>query len=141
MVIRTDELLEVAGMLAQDRGLQVTVTKALQGAAVAGACAFIGAMVAGPVGIACGGALGGIVGAAYTKGQFRPLGEVLAELPPAERQQLATSLDQIVSSLQWTDAVALAMFLNQNGDLKERFFRVLMTYVQQNMHAQVHYVD
>uniref|UniRef100_UPI00358DFD89 protein C19orf12 homolog isoform X2 n=1 Tax=Myxine glutinosa TaxID=7769 RepID=UPI00358DFD89 len=129
MVIRTDELLEVAGVLARDRGVQVAFTKALQGAAMAGAGAFMG------------GTLGGLVGATYTKGQFRPLGEVLAELPPAKRQQLATLLDAIVSSLDWTDAVTLAMLLNQNGELKGRFFSALTTYVQQEMQAQVRYVD
>uniref|UniRef100_UPI00358ECD93 protein C19orf12 homolog isoform X1 n=1 Tax=Myxine glutinosa TaxID=7769 RepID=UPI00358ECD93 len=141
MVIRTDELLEVAGVLARDRGVQVAFTKALQGAAMAGAGAFMGALFAGPVGIAIGGTLGGLVGATYTKGQFRPLGEVLAELPPAKRQQLATLLDAIVSSLDWTDAVTLAMLLNQNGELKGRFFSALTTYVQQEMQAQVRYVD
>nr|XP_032801057.1 protein C19orf12 homolog [Petromyzon marinus] len=111
MVLRVDEMMEVVSTLARQRGVQVALSQAGKGAIVTGGIALLGGLIAGPVGIAAGGALGGLVGMAVTRGTFRPLHEVLAELPEPERRRLAEAAAGAVGGLEWSDAAQLLALL------------------------------
>uniref|UniRef100_A0A8D2B675 Uncharacterized protein n=1 Tax=Sciurus vulgaris TaxID=55149 RepID=A0A8D2B675_SCIVU len=54
-----------------------------------------------------GGADGGLLGAWMTNGEFKPIPQILIELPPAEQQKLFNEATASVRHLDWTDTVQL----------------------------------
>ncbi|XP_078739514.1 protein C19orf12 homolog [Lampetra fluviatilis] len=143
MVLRVDELMEVVSTLARQRGVQVALTQAGKGAIVTGGIALLGGLIAaGPVGIAAGGALGGLVGMAVTRGTFRPLHEVLAELPESERRRLAEAAAGAVGGLEWSDAAQLLALLaatsaSGGGNLGNTVLTAVVEQLTGRMGAQV----
>ncbi|NXS64492.1 CS012 protein, partial [Brachypteracias leptosomus] len=61
-----------------------------------------------------GGALGGLLGAWMTSGQFRPVPQILLELPPAEQQKLYDEAIGILRHLDWTDVAQLIRLVMAN---------------------------
>lgn len=54
MPVEINDVMAVLCQLADEENLRVTVTEALKGGAIAGAGAFVGALLGGPVGMAAG---------------------------------------------------------------------------------------
>lgn len=69
MVVNTSALMEAVAVLTDDRNLRVTIQQSGKGALVCGACSFIGGIIAGPVGMAVGGTLGGLRAYQMSKGK------------------------------------------------------------------------
>lgn len=55
-----EEFLRGIAILTDNRNMRVTLKQSGKGAAVCGAMCFIGGLIAGPVGLAVGGSLGGV---------------------------------------------------------------------------------
>lgn len=55
-----EEFLRGIAMLTDNRNMRVTLKQSGKGAAVCGAMCFIGGLIAGPVGLAVGGTVGGV---------------------------------------------------------------------------------
>ena len=90
-----------------EREIQVTATQSMKGALITGGCAFIGGMLAGPVGLAIGGASGGALAAYNSKGTFKSIGQILSELPFDRKQQIATEIQLIIDKLEINDLTEL----------------------------------
>lgn len=60
MPVDLKEFMDGLAILADNHNLRVTVQKSGKGALICGTCCFIGGLVAGPVGLAIGGTVGGI---------------------------------------------------------------------------------
>ena len=56
--ISPDELVDVLAKLAKDNNLQVSVKQSVKGGVIAGTCATVGGLLAGPVGIGVGATVG-----------------------------------------------------------------------------------
>lgn len=102
---------------------------------IAGLGSFIGGVMAGPIGIAAGAALGGGVGAAMTAGTFKPLYEILDDLPLESQRRIADDVDQIMRQLQITDIVQVALIAQAvtNGDFTNQV--LLRQFIQQSVLA------
>lgn len=68
MVINTNQLLSAVAVLTDDHNMRITMKKSGKGALVCGASCFIGGLIAGPVGLAIGGTLGGLQAWNMSKG-------------------------------------------------------------------------
>ena len=90
-----------------EREIQETATQSMKGALITGGCAFIGGMLAGPVGLAIGGASGGALAAYNSKGTFKSIGQILSELPFDRKQQIATEIQLIIDKLEINDLTEL----------------------------------
>ncbi|ELK24785.1 hypothetical protein MDA_GLEAN10007436 [Myotis davidii] len=88
-----------------------------------------------------GGAVGGLLGAWMTSGQFKPVPQILMELPPAEQEKLLNQVTAIVRHLEWTDAVQLTMLVMGSEALQERLLALLVGYVTKELQAEVQYGD
>ncbi|EPQ11045.1 Hypothetical protein D623_10009547 [Myotis brandtii] len=76
-----------------------------------------------------------------TSGQFKPVPQILMELPPAEQEKLHSGVMALVRHLQWTDAVQLTMLVMGSEALQERLLALLVGYVTKELQAEVQYGD
>ncbi|XP_058485637.1 protein C19orf12 homolog [Solea solea] len=121
--------------------IKVAVKNSTKGAMVAGGGAFVGGMLGGPAGIAVGGAVGGLLGSWLTSGQFRPLPEILMELPPKEKQKLYNDIVGVLGNLDWTDAAQLVALVMGNATLQQQVTAALLGYIAKELRAEVRYQD
>ncbi|XP_029353404.1 protein C19orf12 homolog [Echeneis naucrates] len=121
--------------------IQVAVKNSAKGAAVAGGTAFVGGLLGGPAGIAVGGAVGGLLGSWMTSGQFRPLPQVLMELPPNQQKKLYDDIMAVLNNLSWTDAAQLIALVMGNSTLQQQVTAALLNYIAKELRAEVKYHD
>lgn len=74
---------------------------------MAGAGAFLGGLLGGPVGLLAGGVVGSAAGYSATRGRFVSVPEAIRELPEWRRQALAEHVQGIVDQLDEGDVVVL----------------------------------
>ncbi|KAM9289330.1 protein C19orf12 homolog [Morus bassanus] len=139
MPISIDDVMQLFCHLAQQKGMKATIKHSGRGALMAGATAFIGGLMGGPPGIAVGGALGGLFGAWMTAGQFRPVPQILLELPPAEQQKLYDEAVRIVRHLDWTDIAQLTSLVMGSASLQQKLTAVLINYLSKELSAEIQY--
>nr|XP_045009712.1 protein C19orf12 homolog isoform X2 [Jaculus jaculus] len=141
MTIVVDDIMKLLCSMAQERKMKAAVKHSGKGALVTGAVAFVGGLVGGPPGLAVGGAVGGLLGAWMTSGQFKPVTQILMELPPAEKQKLFNEASAIVRNLDWTDALQLTMLVMGSEALQQQLMAMLVTYVTKELGAEIRYED
>ncbi|NXF30992.1 CS012 protein, partial [Nyctibius bracteatus] len=139
MPINVDDVIQLFCRLSQEKGMKAAVKHSGRGALVAGATAFVGGLVGGPPGIAVGGAFGGLLGAWMTTGQFKPVPQILLELPPAEQQKLCDEAVAILRHLDWTDLAQLTALVMGNAGLQQKLTAVLINYISKELRAEIQY--
>ncbi|NXH93226.1 CS012 protein, partial [Pachycephala philippinensis] len=87
-----------------------------------------------------GGAVGGLLGW-ITSGDFKPVPQILMELPPSEKQKLCAEAMAIVKNLDWTDAAQLVAIVMTNAGLREKVAGVLINYISGELKAQIKYAE
>lgn len=70
MPVDLKEFLDGIAILADNHNMRATVRQSGKGALICGACCFVGGLVAGPVGLAAGGTIGGITAYRMTGSKF-----------------------------------------------------------------------
>lgn len=106
MTVDTNAIINLIIDVLGEQQIQVTTVRSLKGALIAGSCAFIGGLLAGPIGLAVGGASGGAL-AAYNTSSFKPIGQILNELPFERKQQIAAEIQSIIDQLEVNDLTEL----------------------------------
>ncbi|GAB0195579.1 protein C19orf12 homolog [Grus americana] len=139
MPISVDDVMQLFCHLSQEKGMKAALKHSGRGALLAGATALIGGLVGGPPGIAVGGAFGGLLGAWLTSGQFRPVPQILLELPPAEQQKLYDEAIVILRRLDWTDIAQLTALVMGNASLQQKLTAVLINYFSKELRAEIQY--
>ncbi|NXJ62833.1 CS012 protein, partial [Rostratula benghalensis] len=139
MPIPVEDVMQLFCHLSEKKGMKAAVKHSGRGALLAGATAFLGGLVGGPPGIAVGGAFGGLLGAWMTGGQFKPVPQILLELPPAEQKKLHDEALAILSRLDWTDIVQLTALVMGNASLQEKLTGVLINYLTKELRAEIQY--
>ncbi|XP_053460006.1 protein C19orf12 homolog isoform X2 [Nycticebus coucang] len=141
MPLVVGDMMKLLCTVSEGRKMQAAVKHSGRGALVTGAVAFVGGLVGGPPGIAVGGAVGGLLGAWMTSGQFKPVPQILMELPPAEQQKLFNEAAAIVSNLDWTDVAQLTALVMGSQALQQQLLAMLTDYVTKELRAEIRYVD
>ncbi|XP_008403149.1 protein C19orf12 homolog isoform X2 [Poecilia reticulata] len=141
MAPRMDDVIRLCCEISAHDQIKVAVKSSVKGAAVAGGTAFVGGLLGGPAGIAVGGAVGGLLGSWLTSGQFRPLPQILMELPPNQREQLYRDINGVLGSLDWMDAAQLIALVTGNATLQQQVTAALLNYVSKELRAEVRYGD
>ncbi|XP_040832615.1 protein C19orf12 homolog [Ochotona curzoniae] len=110
---------------------------------VAGAAAFVCgvvfSLVGGPPGFVVGGAVGGLLGAWMTSGQFQPVHQILKELPLVDKQKLFNKVLDIIRHLDYKDAVQLTTLVLGSEALQEQLLAVLVCYFEEELQALICY--
>ncbi|NXK90863.1 CS012 protein, partial [Formicarius rufipectus] len=141
MPIPVDDVIQLLSRVSAEKGMKAAAKHSGQGALLAGASAFAGALLGGPPGIAIGGTVGGLLGAWMSSGQFKPVPQILSELPPAEKQKLYDEAVGIIRHLDWTDVVQLIALVMGNDGLQQKLIAVLINYLSNGLKLQVDYVE
>lgn len=141
MPIMVDDVMRLLCSISQESKMKAAVKHSGMGALVTGTVAFLGGLVGGPPGLAVGGAMGGLLSAWMTSGQFKPLPQVLMELPPAKQQKLFNEALAIVRNLDWTDAVQLTTLVMGSETLKQQLLAMLVNYITKELRAEICYDD
>ncbi|XP_054588417.1 protein C19orf12 homolog isoform X2 [Nothobranchius furzeri] len=76
-----------------------------------------------------------------TSGQFRPLPQILMELPVDQKQKLYDDVARVLDSLDWMDAAQLIALVMGNATLQQQVTCALLNYVTQELRAEVRYHD
>ncbi|NWI72231.1 CS012 protein, partial [Dryoscopus gambensis] len=137
MPVRIDDVMKLLKSIAHMKGMKAAVTHSGRGALLAGASAFLGGLVAGPAGIA---AVGGLLGW-ITSGDFKPVPQILMELPPSEQRKLCAEAMAVIKHLDWTDAAQLLALVLANPGVKEKVIEVLSSYLYRELKAQIKYQE
>ncbi|XP_057707309.1 protein C19orf12 homolog [Corythoichthys intestinalis] len=141
MAPRMDDVMRLCCDISAQEQIKVAVRGAGRGALMAGGSAFVGGLLGGPPGIAVGGVVGSLLAGWMAGGQFRPLPQILAELPPAQRQKLYEDVSAVLSGLDWTDAAQLLALVMGNATLQQQVVAALLNYVTKELRAEVRYND
>uniref|UniRef100_UPI00398EACC3 protein C19orf12 homolog n=1 Tax=Pristiophorus japonicus TaxID=55135 RepID=UPI00398EACC3 len=141
MPVHIDDVMRLVCHISKVEKMQVAVRCSGKGALVAGAMAFAGGLFGGPPGIAVGGVFGGLLGAWMTSGQFKPLPQIIMELPPSQQLMLSNDVHNIVRHLDWTDAVQLISLVMGNAALKQQVLSAINTFFIKQLQAEVRYSD
>lgn len=80
-----------------------------------------------------------MLGAWMTTGQFRPVPQILLELPPAEQQKLYDEAVVILRRLDWTDVAQLTALVMGNASLQQKLTAVLINYLSKELRADIQY--
>lgn len=141
MAPRIDDVMRLCCEISAHDQIKVAVKNSTKGAMVAGGTAFVGGLLGGPPGIAVGGAVGGLLGSWLTSGQFRPLPQILMELPPSQQQKLYDDVMVILGNLNWMDAAQLIALVMGNSTLQQQVTAALLNYITKELRAEVRYKD
>uniref|UniRef100_A0A8C3LXU1 CS012 protein n=1 Tax=Chrysolophus pictus TaxID=9089 RepID=A0A8C3LXU1_CHRPC len=141
MPIHVDQMIELLCHVAEEEGMTAAVKHSGEGALLAGVTAFVGGLLGGPRGIAVGGAVGGLLGAWMTSGQFKPVPQILMELPPSKQQKLCNEAIAIVRNLDWFDIFQLTVLVMGNADLKLLLARAIERFLTRELRAQIEYKE
>uniref|UniRef100_A0A8C6SSB5 Chromosome 19 open reading frame 12 n=1 Tax=Neogobius melanostomus TaxID=47308 RepID=A0A8C6SSB5_9GOBI len=77
----------------------------------------------------------------WTSGQFRPLPQILMELPDAQKDKLYKDVTAVLANLDWTDAAQLIALVMGNSTLQQQVTAALLNYVSKELRAEVQYGD
>uniref|UniRef100_A0A182TBA0 Uncharacterized protein n=1 Tax=Anopheles maculatus TaxID=74869 RepID=A0A182TBA0_9DIPT len=136
MPINTQELLSAVAVLTDKQSMRVTLKSSAKGAAVAGSSTFLGGLVAGPIGLFLGGAVGGLVAYAMTNNQFKPVSHVIMhDLSVREQEQLKQRIVDALSRFQPTDLVVIASLLAGNMAAQQTVITAVVSFLTNEMLA------
>ncbi|XP_075432424.1 LOW QUALITY PROTEIN: protein C19orf12 homolog [Ascaphus truei] len=141
MPVQVNDIMSLLCHISDHQKMKAAVKHSGKGALVAGAVAFLGGLMGGPPGIAVGGAVGGLLGAWMTSGQFKPIPQIILELPSVQQQKLCEGVYAIIRNLDWTDASQLIMLVMGNASLQQKVTAALISYVTQELQAEIQYGD
>lgn len=81
------------------------------------------------------------MGSWMTSDQFRPLPQILMQLPPNEQQKLYDDIMLVLGNLDWMDAVQLISLVMGNATLQQQVTGALLNYVTRELRAEICYKD
>ncbi|XP_023859045.1 protein C19orf12 homolog isoform X3 [Salvelinus sp. IW2-2015] len=76
-----------------------------------------------------------------TSEQFRPLPQIIMELPPHQQQRLYADIMAVLGSLDWTDLAQLTALVIGNATLQQQVTAALLSYITKELRAEVRYGD
>ncbi|XP_068058530.1 protein C19orf12 homolog [Anomalospiza imberbis] len=138
MPSRVDDVMALLCHIATEKRMEAAYTHSRRGAMLTFISSVLGGMLAGPPGIAAGGAVGGLIGW-ITSGQFKSVPEILMELSAAEKQKLSAEAMAVVKNLDWTDSRHLIALVMSNSALRDKVLGVLVSYLTNELKAQLKY--
>lgn len=112
MPINTSEILTLVTQVCEEEKLRVPVKESLKGGVIAFATTTVGGLLAGPVGLAVGGTVGGLTAAFLSHGKFKSVADVIRnDLTVAQREQLSNSVGMFLCNRSVRDLAEASKLL------------------------------
>ncbi|KAJ3594108.1 hypothetical protein NHX12_006440 [Muraenolepis orangiensis] len=128
-----EDIMRLCREISAHQNISVTFRQSAKGAMMVGGCAFLGGLLAGPPGLAVGGAMGGMVGFWATTGKFKPLPQVLMELSPSQQKRLYAQVMVVLSGVDWTDVAQAVALVMGSATLQQQVTAALLNYVTKEL--------
>uniref|UniRef100_A0A8C1KBL1 CS012 protein n=1 Tax=Cyprinus carpio TaxID=7962 RepID=A0A8C1KBL1_CYPCA len=84
-----------------------------------------------------GGTLGSAVGWWMTRGQFRPLHQIIMEMSPQQREKLYSQIMENLKNLPWDNVHKLLQLVMSNPSLNKQVLDVLDSFAKKELRANV----
>ena len=137
MVIKYEDILRVITTLGDDENLKITVKQSAKGGLIAGVSCAVGGLIAGPPGLAVGGAAGGCLAAYLAGNSFKPLSAViLYEMKHIDQKALVEAVQNIIQNVDVMDAMELLALIQGSQALKAKIVREITTYCTQQLNYE-----
>lgn len=137
MVLNTKALLDGIAVLSDDANVRFTVQSSAKGALITAGYCFVGGLVAGPVGMAIGGGLGGLH-AYKTAARFRSVGTIIRlDMTDRQREQLGDHMRRVLQDVQAQDAVILLSLVASSESLKALVLKEVVSFIGTEMRMQI----
>uniref|UniRef100_U5EZ00 Uncharacterized protein n=1 Tax=Corethrella appendiculata TaxID=1370023 RepID=U5EZ00_9DIPT len=137
MPLDTQELMSAISIITDEHNMRVTLKQSTKGAMLAGGFCFVGGLLAGPVGLAIGGAIGGLT-AANVCSNFKSVSQVINEdLTVAQREELKIRVERALRSIDATDVALLLPLLLNSEAAKVAVMREVANYLTSQMRMQI----
>jgi len=139
MVVRYNDILTVITTLGDDECLKVTVKGSAKGGLIAGATSALGGLILGPLGLAVGGTLGGLL-AYVTAEPYKPVSQVIMyEIRPVDQEKLVSAVRNVVEGFDIQDAIELVALVQGNPVLKAKVIAEMTTFFKHQLDMQLDY--
>ena len=126
--VAVEDIMRLLCSISEKRKIKAAFKYSWLGGLVTGTVTVVGGLVGGPPGIAIGGAVGGLLGAWMTSGQFKPVPQIIMELPADEQERLFINTIAILRNLSWTSVKQLTMLVMGSKTLQEQLVDMLNNY-------------
>ncbi|XP_013098638.1 protein C19orf12-like [Stomoxys calcitrans] len=137
MPIDHKKLIEAISILANEKNVRITVKQSGKGAIICAACCFAGGVLLGPVGMAIGGAAGGIT-AYMTQGSFRSLGEVIInDLSDAQKELLVQKVTDAVKDVNPADLAVLLPLIMTDASIQQAVLNTVVSFVASELSLEI----
>ena len=137
MVIKYEDILKVITTLGDDENLKITIKQSAKCGLIAGVSCAVGGLIAGPPGLAVGGAAGGCLAAYLAGNSFKPLSSViLYEMKPIDQKGLVDAVQNIIQNVDVMDAMELIALIQGSNALKAKVLGEITTYCTQQMNYE-----
>jgi hypothetical protein len=134
MPLHQNDIIKVCEILAEQEELKVTTNEALKGACFTFAGAFVGGFIGGPLGLGIGSAAAGAVAAYKSQGKFKSAVYVIMyEMSENEKQKLANSVKNVISSIDTSDVLTLVTMLNSNRIIRDSVIALIKNTLTSDM--------
>jgi len=138
MVIRYNDILTVITTLGDDEGLRLAGKGSVKGGLITGAASAITGFILGPIGLAIGGTLGGLLAYGLSE-PYQPISEVVLHMRPIDQEKLVTAVRRITDSLDVQDAIELVALCKGNPVLKAKIVAEMATFFKHQLDMQLDY--
>lgn len=137
MVIKYEDILKVITTLGDDENLRITVKQSAKGGLIAGISCAVGGLLAGPPGLAVGGAAGGCLAAYLAGNSFKPLSIViLYDMKPVDQRALVDAVTKIIQNVDAMDVIELLALTQGSAVLKAKILGEVTSYCQQQLNYE-----
>nr|XP_019841842.1 PREDICTED: uncharacterized protein LOC109577367 isoform X2 [Bos indicus] len=122
------DIMRLLCSVSEKRKIKVAFKYSLLGGLVTGTVAAVGGLVGGPPGIVFGGAVGGLLGSWMMSGKFKPVPQIIMELPADKQKRLFINTIAILRNLSWTSVEQLTMLVMGSKTLQKQLVDMLNNY-------------
>ncbi|KAK9891080.1 hypothetical protein WA026_013403 [Henosepilachna vigintioctopunctata] len=134
MAPTADQILNLCQSLSEHEHLQVTVKEAAKGFLYAGAGAFVGTLLGGPIGLFIGGTVGSAAGAYQSHGKCRSVVDVIKyDMTPAQQNRLINNVKNVLQSITTEDIVVLLPMVLSSEAVKVAALREIIKFITNEM--------
>nr|XP_014339136.1 PREDICTED: protein C19orf12 homolog isoform X2 [Bos mutus] len=125
---KVKDIMRLLCSVSEKRKIKVAFKYHLLGGLVTGTVATVGGLVGGLPGIAFGGAVGGLLGSWMMNGKFKPVPQIIMELPADKQKRLFMNTIAILRNPSWTSVEQLTMLVMGSKTLQKQLVDMLNNY-------------
>lgn len=138
MPLNVKQFMDGVSELTDHHNIRVAIKQSGKGAALCGATCFVGGILLGPVGLAAGGAVGGLVAAYMTRGTFRSVGDIIRnDLTDSQRERLYYHITESIREVDGSDLVTLLPLVLSATNVQQAVLQSVISFMVKEMQLRI----